>query len=141
MTDTPAVREGVWRHHKGHLYWVFRTAHLTHAGHGGLVVMHAQWAGNDPYGGCEMHVEALPWPEDPARVRLLAHPAEGTSWGAADRFGVVYMGMTLAGTPKPGLRPRVRGLGEFTDTVERDGRRVPRFEYLAREWEHGLGGD
>lgn len=56
------------------------------------------------------------------------------------RTVVVYVGLTLDGTPTPGLRVRVRPLAEFVELVTgTGGDPVPRFEFVAEEWQAPSG--
>jgi len=144
------VQSGIYRHYKGHLYQVlfcvdlycaqpvighvdparelFRARDSTNATEGRGMIVDAVCILDDIFVSGDLRLTAWPVPaveDDPNRP---------TCELADSRPGVVYIGLTLDGDPKPGLRPRVRDLEEFTGMVDVGGERVPRFRFVGQEW-------
>lgn len=132
------VPRGVWLHWKGHLYWVFRTLELLPGppDYDHLELFEAACSTNGADQGRTLAVAvAGGWGE----LRAVAYPAEG-DWSPAGRLGVLYIGLTLDGSPEPGLRPKVRDLADFAGAVKVPGRgEVPRFAFLGPAWHPGTG--
>lgn len=136
----PEPARGVWRHHKGHLYQLLHPCALSHAHWDGAFLYPALWSSNGPCEGAAISVEAVPWKGAEGGVRILAHPTtEDVEWGDGNR-GVVYIGLTLDGEPKPGHRVRVCDLPHWDATVAAPGgHAAPRFRYLGSEWHPKMG--
>lgn len=65
---------------------------------------------------------------------VLGYAGDSTNNAVAGRVVVVYAGLELTGTPKPGPRMHVRDADEFLGLVEVDGQMVRRFAYAGTEW-------
>ncbi len=136
----PEIHEGVWRHWKGHLHQVLFTVALLPAAPGDLRLhlFDAACSTNGTDGGRTLDVAVRL--ARPDVFHTVAYPASGF-WEPPSREGVAYIGLTLDGDPTPGLRPRVRDLGEFTGTVDVGTGWLPRFEYLGAELTAGILAD
>lgn len=132
MTDEPAY--GIWRHWKGHPYQVLFVAYLLRETpeESHLYLFGARCSTNGPDDGRTLTVGVHTARPDASYP--IAYPTTGVWEPPEGARGVVYVGLTLDGEPKPGHRVRVRELGEFTGTVEVDDAAVPRFTFLAEEW-------
>lgn len=74
--------------------------------------------------------------------QVLFCARDATNGPGEGRTMVVYIGLTLDGTPTPGLRVRARDLAQWHETVEvGPGDARSRFTYVGAEWDPGMNGE